>query len=73
MDVVEAVGILLESITSGLKNFVDFVIQLPKFFYNILNCIPNPLSGILNFFLTIFLFLVITYAIARLWSIVKGG
>lgn len=73
MDALSAVAKLFELIGDGFKLFVDFITQLPSLFYNLLSCIPNPLNGILNFFLSIFLFLIAIYAIAKLISTVRGG
>ena len=73
MDTLEAVAKLFELIGDGCKTFIDFIIQLPSLFYNLLNCIPNPLHSILLFFLSLFLFLIVINAIAKLIATITGG
>lgn len=64
---------LFNIIKNGFANFVDFIIELPGLFYDLLNVIPRPFYSILHYFLSLFLFLIVIYAIAKLIATVKGG
>lgn len=72
-DILDGVADLFKAIGDGIKPFIDFIISLPNLVYNLLECIPEPLKGILNFFLTIFLFIIVISAIAKLIATIKGG
>ena len=71
--VVDYVEELLIIIKNGFTNFIDFIKELPGLCYDLVDIIPKPFSSILIYFLSLFLFLITIQAIAKLWSIVKGG
>lgn len=64
---------LFNLIGKGIKNFVDFILKLPDLIYSLLNTIPQPFYSILIYFISIIIFLIVAYAIARIVSIVRGG
>jgi len=64
---------LFKIIKNGFLNFVDFIKELPGLFYDLIDVIPRPFYSILYYFLSLFIFLIVIYAIAKLISIVKGG
>ena len=60
-------------IGKGIENFVDFILNLPDLIYALLDTIPQPFYSVLLYFISIILFLIVAYAIARIVSIVRGG
>lgn len=64
---------LFKIIKNGFLNFVDFIKELPGLFYDLIDVIPRPFYSILHYFLSLFIFLIVIYAIAKLIATVKGG
>lgn len=71
--VIDYVDELFNIIKNGFRNFVDFILELPALFYDLVEVIPRPFYGILQYFLSLFLFIITIYAIARLLATIKGG
>lgn len=65
MDFTEQIGKLLITIGNGVESFVDFLINLPTLFYNLIDLIPEPLYVIINSFIG-FLIFVIFLKVVRL-------
>lgn len=62
---------LIDFIVNGIGNFIDFIIGLPSFIYNLIEVIPRPLYDILLSFLSIIVFLIVLYALGKVISSVK--
>ncbi|MBQ9072127.1 MAG: hypothetical protein IJY25_03110 [Bacilli bacterium] len=69
--VTDYVDELFNIIKNGFSNFVDFIIELPGLFYDLIEVIPRPFYSILYYFLSLFIFLIVIYAIYKLISTVK--
>ncbi len=73
MDFLDYCEELFSLIGKGIGNFVNFILNLPDLIYALLNTIPQPFYSILIFFISIIIFLIVAYSLARIVSIVRGG
>ena len=46
------------SLGNWVKNFIDFIMNLPTLIYNILDLIPEPLYAIINAFIGFLIFII---------------
>ena len=71
MDILSKVGDLIKFIFNGIENFVDFLLGLPTFIYNLIEVIPSPLYDILLSFISTIIFIIILHALGKVISSVK--
>lgn len=71
MDILSKAVDLIQFIFNGIENFIDFILGLPTFIYNIIEVIPRPLYDILMSFISIIIFILMLYAIGKVVSSVK--
>ena len=71
--VTDYVDEIFKIIKNGFSNFVDLILELPGLFYDLVYCIPRPFYSILLYFISLFIFLITIYAIAKLISTITGG
>lgn len=70
-EILDKAGQLIEFIGNGIKNFIDFIIELPSFIYNLIEVIPRPLYDILLSFISTIIFIIALYALGKVISSVK--
>lgn len=71
MDIVSKATDLISFVFNGVENFIDFILGLPKFIYNLIEVIPRPLYDVVLGFISIIIFLVVLYALGKVISSVK--
>lgn len=71
MDILSKVTELIKFIFNGIENFVDFLLGLPDFIYNLIEVIPRPLYDILLSFISLVIFIIILIALGKVVSSVK--
>lgn len=70
-EILDKAGKLIAFIVNGVANFIDFIIELPSFVYNLIEVIPRPLYDILLSFMGLIIFLIALYALGKVVSSVK--
>lgn len=58
MDFAEQIGDFLVTVGNGVKNFIDFIWNIPTLIYNLLDLIPEPLYVIINAFIGFLIFII---------------
>ena len=57
MDFTQQIMDFINTVGSGVKSFVDFIVNLPTLIYNLLDLIPEPLYAIINAFMGFLIFI----------------
>lgn len=73
MDVLSSVSDLISFILKSVASFVEFVLCLPNFIYDLVSFIPEPLKSITGQFIVFIILIVVIMATAKIVSSVKGG
>ena len=71
-DILDVMGNLLggivdfiEFLGQGMSNFIDFVLNLPTLFYNLINIVPLPLQSVILAFIGIVLFIIVMKVVSH--------
>lgn len=59
------IGDLITLLGKGIVSFVDFIINLPTLFYNLIILIPEPLYSVLISFISLILFVIVLKVVAH--------
>lgn len=70
-DILDGAIKLIELIANGIGNFIDFILGLPTFIYNLIEVVPEPLYSVLLSFISIIIFLILLLALGKVISSVK--
>ena len=55
----------VEFLGQGMSNFIDFVMNLPTLFYNLINIVPLPLQSVILSFIGIVLFIIVMKVVSH--------
>ena len=55
----------IEFLGQGMSNFIDFVLNLPTLFYNLINIVPLPLQSVILAFIGIVLFIIVMKVVSH--------
>lgn len=67
-DILDGALGLIDFISKGIGNFIDFLLGLPTFIYNLIEVIPEPLYSVLLSFISTIIFLILLLALGKVIS-----
>lgn len=71
IDILDGALKLIKFVANGIINFVDFIISLPSFIYELLEVLPSPLYDIVLTFISLIIFIMVLAALGKVVSSVK--